>query len=426
MKNSGFPTAGTQTRVSPEDLQPHPKNRDLYTKRDNDDLCDRIEQHGFDDHQRLVVCPDGTVLSGHRRWDVALSLKLDTVPVEVVDVDPDSDEALRILLASNDYREKTPAEKVNEAEMWLEVEKEEGKKRMAEGSENSKNHDSWKEAAEKAGFSENSFSKGKKVKEKAEEGDPDAQREWDKLETGETSIHRARKNLEKAEAEKEVEEQQDTDTTDVIVHECDAVPYMNTIGQVDLLFTDPPYSTDIDDIVSFAREWVPVALDCVRSTGFAFICIGEYPDDIQAYLNVIEHSTDWDVSQILVWTYRNTLGATPADRYKLNWQAILFLRGDSATDLDAPKTSEQWAVQDINAPDGRFGDRHHKWEKPEKLANRFIRHTTDESDVVLDPFAGTGTIALEAAELGREVRACDKSPGMLEIAEERGCQIQYD
>jgi phage N-6-adenine-methyltransferase len=201
---------GEQTQADPDALQPHPKNRDLYTNRENHDLAERIEQHGFDDHQRLVVCPDKTILSGHRRWDVALSLEMDTVPVEVVDVDPDSDEALRILLASNDYREKAPAEKVNEAEMWLEIEKEEGKRRMAEGSENSKNHDSWEEAAEKAGFSGNSFSKGKKVKEKAEEGDPDAQREWDKLETGDQSIHGAYTTVTK-EDDSESEDESDID-----------------------------------------------------------------------------------------------------------------------------------------------------------------------------------------------------------------------
>jgi len=179
----------------------------------------------------------------------------------------------------------------------------------------------------------------------------------------------------------------------------------------------------VDDVTDFARSWVPDALEIVAADGFAFIFVGAYPDELQSYLNVIEHTTPWSVCQVLVWTYRNTLGRAPNDRYKLNWQAILYLRGPEAPDLDAPKTSEQWAVQEVNAPDGRFGERHHKWEKPTELADRLIRHTTAEDDTVLDPFAGTGTFALTAAELGRGVLACDHDSDMLEIAAERGCLI---
>jgi site-specific DNA-methyltransferase (adenine-specific) len=80
-------------------------------------------------------------------------------------------------------------------------------------------------------------------------------------------------------------------------------------------------------------------------------------------------------------------------------------------------------VQDINAPDGRHEGRHHKWEKPTEIVERFVRHTTETGDRVLDPFAGTGTTALVAAELGREPVAGDNSAEMLQIAAERGCVV---
>jgi ParB-like chromosome segregation protein Spo0J len=252
----------------------------------------------------------------------------------------------------------------------------------------------------------------------------EAQEQAEKLSRGETSPQTASKNVEKAEAEDAVEDQRDTDTAQPTVHQADALSFIGSVDEtVDLLMTDPPYSTDLDDVGAFARSWVPEALKLVASDGFAFIFVGAYPDELQSYLNVIGHATPWSVCQVLVWTYRNTLGRAPNDRYKLNWQAILFLRGPEAPDLDTPKTSEQWAVQDVNAPDGRFGERHHKWEKPTEIADRFIRHTTAEDDTVLDPFAGTGTFALTAAELGRDVLACDCDSNMLEIASERGCLI---
>ena len=123
-----------------------------------------------------------------------------------------------------------------------------------------------------------------------------------------------------------------------------------------------------------------------------------------------------------MWTYRNTLGPAPALDYKANWQAILAYRGVEAGPLHCTELHEQWSVQDLNAPDGRLGNRWHTWQKPEALGERLIRHATDEGDLVLDCFAGTGTFLLAAARLGRRGRGCDHAPAMVAIAEERGCR----
>jgi 16S rRNA G966 N2-methylase RsmD len=190
----------------------------------------------------------------------------------------------------------------------------------------------------------------------------------------------------------------------------------------DLLITDPPYSTDIDDVEAFATTWLPVALDKVKPTGRAYVCIGAYPDELRAYLNV-PPPNGLVLANVLVWTYRNTLGPSPTHDYKQNWQAILYYRGQDAPPLDCPKMIEQFTVQDLNAPDGRLGDRYHAWQKPIELADRLIRHATQPDQRVLDPFAGTGTFLLAAAALGRQAAGCDLDPDMLAIAQERGCQL---
>lgn len=187
-----------------------------------------------------------------------------------------------------------------------------------------------------------------------------------------------------------------------------------------LLLTDPPYSTDVDDVAAFAESWLPNALRHVRPDGFAYVFIGAYPDELRAYLNITPPD-NLSLCQVLVWTYRNTLGNNPRDRYKLNWQACLFYRGVDAPDLDCPLTSEQWAVQDINAPDGRLGNRFHTWQKPDEIAERFIRHSTRQGDTVFDPFACTGTFLLAAAKLGRRAFGFEINPDNAHIAFERGC-----
>ena len=189
----------------------------------------------------------------------------------------------------------------------------------------------------------------------------------------------------------------------------------------DLLLTDPPYSTDVDDIDAFSKDWLPVALAKVKTTGRAYVCIGAYPEELRAYLNV-PTPDHLKLANVLVWTYRNTLGPSPKMGYKLNWQAILYYEGVDAPPLNCPEMVEQFAVQDINAPDGRQGDRWHAWQKPDALAERFIRHSTKPGDIVLDPFACTGTFILAAAKLGRKGHGCDISEENMFIAIERGCE----
>lgn len=199
----------------------------------------------------------------------------------------------------------------------------------------------------------------------------------------------------------------------------------NGIGYIpdepyDLLLTDPPYSTDVDDIDAFAGSWLYNALSHVKPTGFAYVFIGAYPYEVRAYLNarLPDHMM---LEQILVWTYKNTLGQNPKDRYKLNYQNCLFFRGVDAPALDCPLTNEQWAVQEINAPDGRQGDRYHAWQKPIEIAERFIRHSTEPGMTVFDPFSCTGTFLLAAAKLGRKAYGFEINPENAAIAFERGC-----
>ena len=191
----------------------------------------------------------------------------------------------------------------------------------------------------------------------------------------------------------------------------------------DLLLTDPPYMTDVDDIHEFAKEWLPIAFDKIKPSGRAYVCIGAYPEEIQAYLTACK--TSWlKVSNILVWTYQNTLGPSPSHDYKLNWQAILYFKGPDAPPLKSPQMMEQFTVQNISAPDGRQGDRYHEWQKPLELAERFIRHSTEEGQFILDPFVGTGTFILAANKLGRIGKGCDIDKVALDIAIKRGCAFE--
>jgi len=231
-------------------------------------------------------------------------------------------------------------------------------------------------------------------------------------------LNKKKSQLEKAKAAIEATLKSELKTQPVVKCQ-DANELMSIFedGSIDLLITDPPYSTEIEDIKAFAENWLPLALKKVKSTGYAFVFIGAYPEEVQAYLNTALPT------QILVWEYKNTLGQNPKDRYKLNYQSILFYKMADAGSLNIDITNEQWAVQSINAPDGRQGDRYHAWQKPIEIAERLIRHTTKENDIVVDPFCCTGTFLLAASKLNRFANGGDISKENLEIALQRGCKI---
>lgn len=58
-------------------------------------------------------------------------------------------------------------------------------------------------------------------------------------------------------------------------------------------------------------------------------------------------------------------------------------------------------------------------QKPEALLERLLRACTIEGDIVLDPYAGSGTTLSVAARLGRQVIGIDQSPVAIEVIRER-------
>ena len=61
----------------------------------------------------------------------------------------------------------------------------------------------------------------------------------------------------------------------------------------------------------------------------------------------------------------------------------------------------------------------HPTQKPEYLLERIILASTNEGDLVLDPFVGSGTTVVVANRLGRSGIGIDNNPEYLEIAKKR-------
>ncbi len=395
-----------------------------------DDEYTQLEKNVINEGCRdALVIWDGILLDGHNRLKICEEHDID---YKVINIKLNNRNDAKIWIIENQFgrRNLTPYQR---AELALEIEpfiaeKAKEKQKEAGGAVHQKSDkaviNTKKEIAKKAGVSHDTIHKAKIISKKASE------EVKEKLRKGETSINaeyqKIRKEIKRVEREQKVIEQ--LAVLPVLGHivKQDAFDFLNNIDNcsVDLLLTDPPYMTDIDNIIDFSSRWVPLALSKIKDTGRIYIFTGAYPQELHAYLSVLLNQSRFVFDNILVWTYRNTLGPSPKMGYKLNWQACFYLYGKEAKPLDCPIMLEQFTVHDINAPDGRIGNRYHTWQKPDEIAERFIRHSTREGDLIIDPFVGTGTFILAASKLGRKSIGAEINESLLDIAVKRGCKYE--
>ena len=77
----------------------------------------------------IVVSQQARIISGHRRWKVALELRWSEVPIVVREFSDEVAE-LEALLLENATRDKTAEQKVREGRVWESIERERAKLRQ--------------------------------------------------------------------------------------------------------------------------------------------------------------------------------------------------------------------------------------------------------------------------------------------------------
>src|SRR5260370_12821095 len=78
-----------------------------------------------------------------------------------------------------------------------------------------------------------------------------------------------------------------------------------------------------------------------------------------------------------------------------------------------------WQLRPPEPSEKRFGK--HPTQKPVALLERILLASTNEGDLVLDPFAGSGTTLLTALRLRRHALGCELSAEFLSLSIRRLC-----
>jgi DNA modification methylase len=244
-------------------------------------------------------------------------------------------------------------------------------------------------------------------------------------------------------------------------HEKDTVPPLDSLLQgdcikilksfpgewVDLIFADPPFNIgkqydDYDDhktdheYLNWTRNWLQECVRVLKATGSLYIAIGdEFAGDIRALCRDFPlHARNW-----IVWYY--TFGQNMKTKFNRSHTHILYFVKDpknftfNADDIRVP-SARQRVYRDKRAhpkgkvPDdvwqfsrvcGTFKERigKHPCQMPEDLLERIIRASSHSGEIVLDPFAGTGTTLAVAHRLKRRYIGIEMSTEYIRAIHQR-------
>jgi site-specific DNA-methyltransferase (adenine-specific) len=227
-------------------------------------------------------------------------------------------------------------------------------------------------------------------------------------------------------------------------------------GSVDLVFADPPFNIGYDydvyddrkkaeDYLAWSRRWGEQAARVLKPNGTFWLAIG---DDFAADLKLLfQKDMGFACRSWIIWYYTFGVNCTKkfsrshthlfhfvgnAKNYTFNTAAIRvpsarqLVYADSRAHPDGRLPDDTWILRPQDVPEGFSADQDtwyfsrvcgtfkeragwHGCQMPERLLARIISVSSNPGDLVLDPFAGSGTTLVVAKKLGRRWLGCELS-----------------
>ena len=225
-------------------------------------------------------------------------------------------------------------------------------------------------------------------------------------------------------------------------------------GRVDLTFLDPPFNQDKgynewDDNLPEAQYWKWMGEVCTkihhRTASGGAIYFMQREKKTESVLRCLRES-GWTFQNLIIWK-KKTSAVPGMNRFGKHYQIIAFAtkgarprvfhrlrinpplpasykyerkNGMFLTDVwdDIRELTSGYFAGDEALRDAE-GNRLHKQQAPIQLLLRIILSSTKPGDVVLDPFAGSGTTLVVAEQLGRKSLGIELDKINVEIIQER-------
>ena len=199
---------------------------------------------------------------------------------------------------------------------------------------------------------------------------------------------------------------------------------------VDSMDRDKNRIVGFDDYDQFTLSWLDLTLQ-VADKDATFWVMGTYHNIFRIGAHM-QRLGFWILNTV-TWVKPNAMPNFNGKRLKNDIELIIWAKPsrrsrytfhyqDMKADNGGKQMGSAWRIPTCGGSERlRFpdGTRLHPTQKPEKLLQRIIRMSTNPEDLILDPFAGTGTTAAVAKQLGRRCIGIEYNETYATAANER-------
>ena len=244
-------------------------------------------------------------------------------------------------------------------------------------------------------------------------------------------------------------------TNTIIKGDCIEVMKKIPDNSVDVIFADPPYNmqlgsnllrpdaTHVDAVTddwdkfdsfdtydSFTLNWMKEAKRILKENGTIWI-IGSYHNIYRVGYH-LQNLKFWILNDI-IWVKTNPMPNFRGTRFANAHETLLWCAKSEKAKYtfnyesmkafnDDIQMRSDWLLPICNGPErlkNESGKKVHTTQKPECLLYRILLASTNQGDVVLDPFFGTGTTGAVAKKLGRKYIGIEKDETYIKYAKKR-------
>ncbi len=224
----------------------------------------------------------------------------------------------------------------------------------------------------------------------------------------------------------------------------DAVKEMSKLPEasVDLVIADPPYNLGKDygnnrdlmawhEYENFTRSWITEALRTLKPEGSLYIFMGVR--FISRLFMILEDEFKLNFNGWITWHYTQGMGRktgfsprhedilyfTKTQNYTFNLDAIRIPQKyyRERNNMAGANPGDVWQFSHVHYSNPERED--HPTQKPEALMERIIRASSNQNELILDPFVGSGTTCRVAKALGRKWIGIDINPAYIEMSQKR-------
>lgn len=224
----------------------------------------------------------------------------------------------------------------------------------------------------------------------------------------------------------------------------DAVSEMSKMEPncVDLIIADPPYNLgkdygnnhDIqgfDQYLVFSKEWLSQAHRILKPTGTLYVFMGFR--FISYFYDMLDRDLKMFFNSWIVWHYTQGTGKTRGFSPRHD-DILMFTKSTSFKfNLDAVRVPQKYYRERNNMRGANPGDvwqfshvhychndrQAHPTQKPEGLIERMVLASSDEGDLIVDPFCGSGTTLRVCQQTTRQAVGIEINPDYVTMAKAR-------